>query len=201
MEKNQFPKWGSRNKMIFKPKWARWKLHLQISDNKWRTYFSYDYSNVYVNSIKTKMYIEEMALLDMIARIREKHPTGYKYGNVFANLSDDLSTEQKNFNHHVFTMTPTKCTWKQEIFYYSIPVPGSAYISKRVDVVKTLENWKHEQFDTGADNNRIKTVNGSNRKILYRILDETMKKQFSGIELTEIEAKKIVEDQLNKMKI
>lgn len=146
MEKiNNGAKWGAKDKFIFKPKWSRWKLHLQISDNKWREYFSYDYHNVFVNSVKMKAYGEKMALVNMLVRIREKHPTGYKYGNVFSNFSDDLSTEKKNYNHLVFTMTPTKTTWRQEIFYYETPITGSGYVNERVNTEKTLKHWKYKE--------------------------------------------------------
>lgn len=135
------PKWGgTQKKMIFKPKWARWKMYMQFYKAS-AEYFSYDYHNVYVNAVKTKCYCEEMALLDMIARMREEHPTGYRYANVFGNFSDDLSTEKKNYNHLIFSMTPDKCTWKQNVIYSRNPIDGTGYKQVRVDVSGTLKGW------------------------------------------------------------
>jgi len=181
-------KWGSKNKFIFKPNWARWKLHLQITATKWREYYSYDYHNVYVDGIKTKAYRERLSLIDMIARVRESNPSGYKYGNVFANFTNDLSTSKKNFNFHVFSMTPIKCNWKQEIFYTEDPIPGSGYIDVRVNVRKTMDFLKLEDQIKPADPKNLY----QSREAMYRMLDKALDKMAinTGSDaITEIQAK------------
>ena len=155
---------GTSKRFIFKPKWARWKMFIRFSDQKAAVYYSYDYNNVFVNGTKTKAYRERLALIDMIARLREKHPGGYKYANVFANLSEDLSTDKKNYNYLVFSMTPDKCTWKQELFYQEKNVPGSAYISVRVDTNKTLNSWQYK------DEQSPQVTAAAARAEVYRVL-------------------------------
>jgi hypothetical protein len=172
MEKNLTgqSKWGQKDKFTFRPKWARWKLHLQISKDRFREYYSYDYRYVYVNNEKLKLYQEQLALIEMIERIREKNPGGYKFGNVFGNFTDDLSTDKKNYNYHVFSMTPDLCTWKQDILYYKNTLSGSAYLNVRVNTRETIAGWK-EKEEKVADAIDLGAKNQDQQKRIIRILE------------------------------
>lgn len=164
-------KWGQKNKMIFRPKWARWKVHFQISKEKFREYYSYDYRYVWVNNEKLKLYQEELALIEMIDRLREKHPTGYKFANVFGNFTDDLSTDKRNYDHLVFSMTPEVCTWKQKIEYYKNTIPGSGYVNVRVNCRETLNNWKVKEAEKMNDAKEIGANTEDQQRKVIRVLE------------------------------
>ena len=108
---------GSLKSNYVKPKFARFKLFCQYYDGN-ADYFSYDYKYRYTRGFKEKVYAEIYGLYDMIEWFldeRNVDPMQYRYMTVFANITNNLSTDTGDFGYHIASIGRGTLRWKKKL--------------------------------------------------------------------------------------
>lgn len=143
---NEQKRWCINKKV---PEFARFKAHLRYYNNKFSEYPSLDYFYVYNNKHKIKVLDEERGLQQLLdlKHLCNKEERDWRFINIFLNLTNDLRTNQKNYNELVCTMTPNSITWNKQIKIFWIEEKYPLYTKRYVDVKNTLK-WKElNQFE------------------------------------------------------
>lgn len=114
-------RWGGKpgKKFFNGPKWARFRLFIQYEHGNAK-YHSFDYHYSFANGIKIKNKSEAVGFQKLLELAHEKtKTTGYRYINIFCNVSNDLDTVTGNFDYLLCTIVKGEIKFKLKQFYKS----------------------------------------------------------------------------------
>jgi len=130
---------GIAKAVVLKPKFARFKLFCQYYNGN-ANYFSYDYVYEYPGGVKTKRYSEMTGLYDMVERMMKKIATDYRYMTIFANITNNLSTDTGDYGFYVGKIIRGHLTWTQTLTWLDngrkLDTTGYTCRDKNIPIVK-----------------------------------------------------------------
>ena len=124
------------------PRFARFKAAIRFRGkhgNGSAYYFSYDVQPKFIDGVPFYYRSERIGFDKLVEMIQRKKPWQYYAATIFANLTEDLSTDSKKYDHPIITLYPDKAPEGITLLWEEyVSTKNSNIICTRVNVRDTL---------------------------------------------------------------